>query len=1127
MATFFSLQDGNLSNSSIYGYSLSSAEVMSNTTGVWLSTVDAYGPTFTGDGSSISAVAVHLSARSADPNNSILTLKLSSASSVRTETYPVSSFTSYNGSYNLLTNHPQNWQILKLSSPYTLPRLSACKISLATSSLSTLSLMCGASNNYDKAIISSSVSAVSSSLVPLGNNTTGMAFVSGITLTKSGTISGSTDSPFTDTNGLSASYYSNGGSLTIPLATNTVTLNTTFTMEFWVKPIANNYFCFFLSSPTRYATYIEYNGTNIVISQYYSVYSIRTFNSSSLNIGQWNHVVICQLNGTMYLYVNGDSKSYSNTNPSYWLNSYVYGPVTNSLGAQAPVSLCDGLSGYFGGARFIQGYCLYTGTKINVPTTRPLPLPNTQAYIIEPNSGKYYFNTNVTDTVNLHLGSSLLSSGIQSRNITVNSDILVDNLFVHNNANVSFNTSSSPVLMVKGLSGIQITSDGTLNVGTSSSQVPLSSTHTILLSNTQIDVHNGGNLNTYGYLKPVTTNLISDIGSSVRTFSATDSISGVWNAGDILLFKPNLSNKLSFDVLTLSSFVDSNIFTSTDNSTYSHTGSATHGYVPAIYNLSRNVKINGYDGINRATIRIIDSSKTNINYTELNNFGISATNNKNGLILANNLSGSTTLSGSIINSDNITNIASIVPLTGRILQNVNILNNIIRSNSLTLSSLSVINSNVSNNYILNSYKTGFQMNNLSGSISAFNNTTIGSLSYGAYLYNNTLTGSYGALGYNSGLQGMIVSGTNTGIINGGGINSGGEGVYVDSSTSNLSGLLFQNIIASNNSSVGFKVSGNNLNYLTPTTVNINGLTASNNSSFGFEAYNIIGSFSSVVANYNTTNGIRTSIGDGDTIFDGLTSLVNGTALIILSGYNYNKTNIKNALLSSSLPSTGAGLSIDSTRFSQFILDNTILSAAIPFQMNTTRNLLEGSYLFNNCSMGTTPLGTGITSKYQSANPRSTGFAFTNLNKTLGLTTTYLTYGERAIDNSIAKTGVQLPSERLTPYSINRKLKSGSKFVALDRNDYTTVSVAVRKSVGTGGETAYNGNNPRLILKRNPSMGINSDITLNELSNLNNITSSFVTLSAETPVVDNTGLLEFYVDCDGSQGWINVDNWDAI
>ena len=105
MATFFSLQDGNLSNSSIYGYSLSSAEVMSNTTGVWLSTVDAYGPTFTGDGSSISAVAVHLSARSADPNNSILTLKLSSASSVRTETYPVSSFTSYNGSYNLLTNN--------------------------------------------------------------------------------------------------------------------------------------------------------------------------------------------------------------------------------------------------------------------------------------------------------------------------------------------------------------------------------------------------------------------------------------------------------------------------------------------------------------------------------------------------------------------------------------------------------------------------------------------------------------------------------------------------------------------------------------------------------------------------------------------------------------------------------------------------------------------------------------------------------------------------------------------------------------------------------------------------------------------------------------------------------------
>jgi hypothetical protein len=1122
MATFFSLQDGNLSNSSVYGYSLSSAEVMSNTTGVWLSTVDAYGPTFTGDGSSISAVAVHLSARSADPNNSVLTLKLSSASSVRTETYPVSSFTSYNGSNNLLTNYPQNWQIIKLSSPYTLPRLSACKISLATSSLSTLSLMCGASNNYNKAIISSTVSAVSASLVPLDTNTTGMAFVSGITLTKSGTISGSTDSPFTDTTGLSASYYTNSGTLTIPYATNTVSLNTTFTMEFWVKPL-NSSFSFLRSFGTT-GTVIYYDGS-MKIAQFASVNCTRTINSSTLNLNQWNHVAFCQLNGVMYFYVNGVLKTYSDSSV-YWASAWVYGP----LDSNNPLTICsNGFVGYFTGIRFIQGYCLYTGNRITVPTTRPLPILNTQAYIIEPNSGKYYFNTNVTDTINLHLGSSLVSSGVESRNITANSHVMVDNLFIHNNANLNFNASNSPLLLVKGASGIQITSDGTLNVGTSSSPVLSSTTHTIVLSNTQIDVHNGGNLNVYGYSKPVTTNLISDINATVRTFSATDSLSGSWSIGDVLLFKPNLSNRLSFDVLTLSSFYDSNIFTSTANSSYSHTGSATYGIVPAIYNLTRNVKINGYDGTNRGTIRTIDASKTNINYTELNNFGISAINSKNGLFIGNNLSGYVTLSGSVINSDNIPNIGSIVPSTGKIFQNINISNNIIKNNSLILSSLSVNNVNILNNYILSSFKMGLQMNNLSGSINMLNNTTIGSLSYGTYIYNNTLSGSYGALNYSNGLQGMIISGTNTGIfnINGGGIYSVNEGVYIDSTTSNLSTVTFQNIIASNNSSVGFKVSGNNLNYLTPTTVNINGLTASNNSSFGFEGYNIIGSFSSVVANYNTTNGIRTSIGDGDTIFDGLTSLVNGTALIILSGYNYNKTNIKNALLSSSLPSTGAGLSIDSTRFSQFVLDNTILSAAIPFQMNTTRNLLEGSYLFNNCSMGATPLGTGIASKYQSANPRSTGFAFTNLNKTLGLTTTYLTYGERAMDNSIAKTGVQLPSERLTPYSINRKLKSGSKFVALDGNDYTTVSVLVRKSVGTGGETAYNGNNPRLILKRNPSMGINSDITLNELSNLNDVSGAFVSLSAETPVVNNTGLLEFYVDCDGSQGWINVDDWYAI
>jgi len=63
MANLFSLQDGNLTDASVYGYSLSGAEIMNNTTGTMLLTSGLYSSNGYSDGSTISAIAVHLSAR--------------------------------------------------------------------------------------------------------------------------------------------------------------------------------------------------------------------------------------------------------------------------------------------------------------------------------------------------------------------------------------------------------------------------------------------------------------------------------------------------------------------------------------------------------------------------------------------------------------------------------------------------------------------------------------------------------------------------------------------------------------------------------------------------------------------------------------------------------------------------------------------------------------------------------------------------------------------------------------------------------------------------------------------------------------------------------------------------------
>jgi len=1088
MANFFSLQDGDLTSISVYGYSLSAAEVMSNTTGVWLSTVDAYGPSFTGDGSSISAVAVHLSARAADPTSSTLTLKLSSAGSTITETYYVSSFTSYNGSNNLLTTYPQNWQILKLTNTYTLANLSACKLSLATSVTGTLALVCSTSNNnYDKVVLKQSV------VVP-------------------------------------------------------------------------------------------------------------------------------------------------------------------------------------------------------------------------------------TSADNIHIGGSLKGLTLDPRTITVTTSTF-QNLYIHNGGTLNFPLTSSKTLTLNGAAGLQITSDGILNVGTSSSVIPLSTTHTIVLSNTQIDVHNGGNLNVYGYPKLYTTNLVSDTVAASNTFTTTDVVSGVWNVGDTLTFKPNLTTRNGFDTLVLSGFTGTNTFKTTSNSVYTHTGSATYANIAGVYNLNRNVKIQGLDSTNRGTIRTIDAAKTSINYANLTNLGYNTSSYDTGLELYNNSSGNFTLSSctfinnspKLFNTSRIcagffknspkaycittnnmpaigtgdftielwvyptanatinylidlatssTNMATYVrptiycqgstyyyrangatnlitgpsvvlnawthiavsrinsvtkffvngiqyggnlsdtrnyvsdrpaigapadlngtydgyistvrvctqglygsnftpsfylpqlsstillvfsnPLDRTIvdrstsnitftnvggvtlntftkgtnnlfnLYNTTINNNILSSTNFIIKNINIPNSilEVKNNYIFSTpVNGGLIIDTVSGSINMSNNTTVGSQSYGTYLYNNTLTGTYGAINLNSTLQGMYISGANTGTIVGGGINSVKEGVYVDASTSNLSGLSFQNILANNNSSVGFKVSGNSLTYTNPVVLNINGLSSNSNSNAGIEAYNITGNLSSLILNTNLS-GSRISIGNGATIFDGLSSTVNGNCLTILSATNYNQTIIKNAFLSS-LSATGTALNMSVDKLEEFRLEGSTLSANTPFKITSTRAKLEGSYMFHNSNSNTYGLSSLALTGYQSDVFKESGLVVMRENGLSANHYKYLAAGSITLD----KTVVNLPntvSERLTPWSAITKLRSTSKMIPVNSGDALTISVFIKRSTG------YTGAAPRLVAVSNPSIGINGGILSTSVQ-----TSGWELMSATLPATTNLGAIEVYVDCSGNvgSGYINIDSWN--
>ena len=175
-------------------------------------------------------------------------------------------------------------------------------------------------------------------------------------------------------------------------------------------------------------------------------------------------------------------------------------------------------------------------------------------------------------------------------------------------------------------------------------------------------------------------------------------------------------------------------------------------------------------------------------------------------------------------------------------------------------------------------------------------------------------------------------------------------------------------------------------------------------------------------------------------------------------------------------------------------------------------------VFNNCSFGSL----NIQNQYNLLS--SSKVSFQRLNGTAG--NHKVCKGTGIIVNDTTIYDISPSSLRLTPTDINLKLKSTSFQIAVASGSTATVSVKVRQSVLADG-TAYNGSFPRLILKSNPSAGstYNSDIICATATVASS--GAWETLSYTLPsaVTDNVGM-EFYIDCNGTTGWINVDTFTS-
>lgn len=113
-------------------------------------------------------------------------------------------------------------------------------------------------------------------------------------------------------------------------------------------------------------------------------------------------------------------------------------------------------------------------------------------------------------------------------------------------------------------------------------------------------------------------------------------------------------------------------------------------------------------------------------------------------------------------------------------------------------------------------------------------------------------------------------------------------------------------------------------------------------------------------------------------------------------------------------------------------------------------------------------------------------------------------------------------------------------VAVPKNGTASVCVWVRPSVNTdaaptwgGSAVTYSGDNPRLVVRQNPYMGVQADTALSTNFTPALSAGTWSQACATTPVAPSDGLFEMVVDADqpatvttNPGGWVNVAEWSC-
>lgn len=185
------------------------------------------------------------------------------------------------------------------------------------------------------------------------------------------------------------------------------------------------------------------------------------------------------------------------------------------------------------------------------------------------------------------------------------------------------------------------------------------------------------------------------------------------------------------------------------------------------------------------------------------------------------------------------------------------------------------------------------------------------------------------------------------------------------------------------------------------------------------------------------------------------------------------------------------------------------------------NALGINFLFNNpvlASATEVNVTGGLPMPYSLAtmNPPITGSVrIMNKDNVSGAHYTHLRGGVLSLDTTVYNTAS--PSLRMTPSSATIHLISEFNKAAVASGGTITCAVYINKNA------SYNGEQPKLYVKRNEAAGITADTVLATYSAG---TGSWNQISGTTAAVSQDAVLEFYVTCTGTAGYISVDDWSV-